>query len=258
MKLFSNRSHTRFFANDKHIRGLEPIEVNDVYDLVIKQPIHTVGSLFGKKDMIADEFGELVMCQVDHEHGSDELFYFDFLLNLSKAEIAERVLNVHKTTDKTTVMRALKTACDATFHQGGNEQKLVVMMDDGSVLTATFDLNTKVLSTEVNTSNYHGRASGISSEGEYILSVLKKLKAIHNNLNVLRAFADELITNEKNHTSSLGRLLDTEEIIDQVVCAVVEAAYESDQPIWNDGKVDSAVSLENYQNMLTSLENAVK
>jgi hypothetical protein len=262
MKLFANRSHTRFFANDNHVRGLKTIEVNDVYDLVIKQPIHTVGSLFGKKDMIVDEFGELVMRQVDHEYGNDELFHFDFLSSLSKAEIAQRVLHVHESTDKIAVMRALKTACDATFHHDCNEQKLVAMMADGSVLTATFDLITKVLSTNADISSYHGRKTRINSEGEadfgmdrYAAGALKKLKAVHfNGQKALRAFADNLITDEQKYANSLSRSLEIKETIDQVVCDVLGAAYETNQPIWNDGKVDSAVALENYQNMMASLE----
>ena len=266
MKLFTNRSHTRFFANDSHVRGLKPIEVNDVYDLVVKQPIHTIGSLFGKKDMIVDEFGELVMRQVDHEYGNDELFHFDFLSNLSEAEIAQRVLNVHESTDKIGVMRALKTACDATFHHDCNEQKLVEMMTDGSVLTATFDLSTKVLSTNAAISNYHGRKNRINSEGEadfgmdrYAAGALKKLKAVHfNGQEALKVFADNLITDEQKYTTSLPRSLDIKETIDQVVRDVLGAAYETDKPIWNDGKVDSAIALENYQSMMASLEATSK
>lgn len=265
MKLFTNRSHTRFFANDDHVRGLKAIEVNDVYDLVIKQPIHTVGSLFGKKDMVVDEFGELVMRQVDHEYGNDELFYFDFLSNLSEAEIAQRVLNVQESTDKISVMRALKTACDATFHHDCNEQKLVAMMADGSVLTATFDLSTKALSTNADISNYHGRKNRINSDGEadfsmdrYAAGALNKLKAVHfNGQEALRAFADKLIADEQKYVTSLPRSLEIKETIDQVVRNVLEAAYETNKPIWNNGKVDSVIALENYQNMMASLEPTV-
>lgn len=97
MQIFTNKTQTRFFSTDNHVKNLQLIDINSVSDLLSKGVCSALVPLRFQY-LKVDDLDELIATDHKKKDGSDahepDTFHFDFLRWMSFADIVEEAMTV--------------------------------------------------------------------------------------------------------------------------------------------------------------------
>ena len=136
MQLFTNANKTRFFATNDHVIGLQPIEINNIKDLMETMPDIDINLLISNFFFEADEFGELII-QADDGYHPVTPFVFDFLDSMTFSEIAAKAISLYEYGDTARLILQIKALWSYTSilnEDEGVEEFLFVATDNSKLL----------------------------------------------------------------------------------------------------------------------------
>ena len=90
MRLFTNNTQTRYFTTDQYFSNLQAIEVSSIEDAISSYTLCDPMVFIGHYNLYANKHGELYTQK--HRDSSNKAIVFDFMEELTEAEIAHQVI----------------------------------------------------------------------------------------------------------------------------------------------------------------------
>ena len=139
MQLFTNNTRTRFFTTDNHVKNLELIEVSSVLDVVEQYSICDPLVLVDILQLYTNDLDQLKTMKSNHEVDS---IVFDFLKDLSYAEITKQILDIYDYPSQLSIIEAIESEwlCDTSYQ--ADIDTLALKPTDGSRITVTINHET--------------------------------------------------------------------------------------------------------------------
>lgn len=135
MKLFTNSSQTRFFKTENHVKNLQAIEVNSVADVIERYNLCNPLVLVDALQLYSNDLDQLKTMKPTHEVDS---ITFDFLKDLSYAEITKQILDVCDDVSQRMIINDLKDAW-LYDHESGNDFDVITLRPtDNEHIAITF------------------------------------------------------------------------------------------------------------------------
>lgn len=146
MQLFTNNTRTRFFTTDNHVKNLELIEVSSVLDVVEQYSICDPLVLVDILQLYTNDLDQLKTMKSNHEVDS---IVFDFLKDLSYAEITKQILDIYDYPSQLSIIEAIESEwlCDTSYQ--ADIDTLALKPTDGSRITVTINHETDEMTYEV-------------------------------------------------------------------------------------------------------------
>lgn len=155
MKLFTNRAQTRFFNTDNHVKNLEEIEVNSVADVIEKYAICNPLVLVDVLQLYSNDLDQLKTMKPNHEVDS---IIFDFLKDLSYAQIVKQILDVHNTPSQRVIINDLKDAWIYDHEAGDDSDTITLRPSDDEHIVIIFDAHADEISYQVAANQWVGKS----------------------------------------------------------------------------------------------------
>lgn len=146
MQLLTNNTRTRFFTTDNHVKNLKPIDVSSVLDVVEQYSICDPLVLVDILQLYTNDLDQLKTMKPNHEVDS---VVFDFLKDLSYAEITKQILDIYDYPSQLSIIEAIESEwlCDTSYR--ADIDTLALKPTDGSRITVTINHETDEMTYEV-------------------------------------------------------------------------------------------------------------
>ena len=146
MQLFTNNTRTRFFTTDNHVKNLERINVSSVFDAVEQYSISNPLVLVDILQLYTNDLDQLKIMKPNHEVDS---VIFDFLKDLSYAEITKQILDIYDYPSQLSIIEAIKSEwlCDTSYK--ADVDTLTLKPTDGSRITVIINHETNEMTYAV-------------------------------------------------------------------------------------------------------------
>ena len=146
MQLFTNSTRTRFFTTDNHVKNLEQIDVSSVLDVVEKYSICDPLVLIDLLQLYTNDLDQLKVIKPNHEVDS---FAFDFLKDMSYAEITKQILDVYDFPSQLSIIEAIMEEWIHGSSYQADIDSIVLNPSDDSVINITINHETNEITYDV-------------------------------------------------------------------------------------------------------------
>lgn len=139
MQIFTNNTRSRFFSTDNHVKNLEQINVSSVCDVVEKYSICDPLVLLDILQLYTNDLDQLKVMKPNHEVDS---FTFDFLKDLSYAEITKQILDVYDYSSQQSIIEAIMKEWAHGSSYQADIDSIILNPSDDSALDITINYET--------------------------------------------------------------------------------------------------------------------